>query len=580
MSQNNVIFDCETYPNYFCCAFYNPAKDKKRLVEMKDKQTLSKEDRLLILTLIKRHYSFIGFNCLNFDVPVLRYALQDGINANDVYVMATDIIANGLKAFQTEEKYSINTRWSSNTHVIDLFNVAPGIKESLKKYGARIHTSMLQDLPYSPETRLTNGQIKEVTKYCFNDVKVTYELYQYLQNEILLRENMSKEYNLNLHAKTDAQIAEAIFKKELNLTRFKHLLKLTQLEPLIMPDFLKGKFKVLDSLINEIENTPIPISDSGSPQIPESLQRELQLDNKLYKLGIGGIHSVDASGYYENLIDVDVTSYYPSIIVNNGYAPKHLGDKFFLLYKNIINKRIEAKKTGDKTISDSLKIVINGTYGKLGSHYSTLYAPDMMLQVTFVGQLSLILLILMMIEKGISVVSANTDGILLQKHKEIESVCKNWEDVTQFNLESTHYIKACFRDVNNYFAVTSTGGVKTKGIFETKTLRKNPHFDCIVKAVMSGDIENTIRNAPIQDLVKCVTVRGGAQYKDNYLGKVVRFVWVKEGAPITYVKSGNKVPESDNCLPVMNYNKINLEKLDIDYDRYIQEACKLKEELR
>lgn len=579
MSTGTVIFDCETYLNYFCCAFYNPQKDKNRLIKIKDNETLSKEDRLLVLTLIKRNFSFVGFNCIDFDIPVLRYALQDGIIANDIYKMATDVITNGLKAFQTEKKYSIKTPWPNNTPIIDLFNVAPGVKESLKKYGARMHTVTMQDLPYTPETVLTDLQIEKVEKYCFNDVRVTYELYLRLQNEIELRENVSKEYGLDLHAKTDAQIAEAIFKKELNLTKPKKQLKLTRLEPLVMPEFLKNKFKELDNLINQIESTQIPISDSGSPQIPKSLQRELQLDNKLYKLGIGGLHSVDFPGVYKDLVDVDVTSYYPSIIVNNHYAPKHLGDRFFLLYKSIIDRRIEAKNTGDKTTSDSLKIVINGTYGKLGSPYSALYAPDMMLQVTFVGQLSLILLMMMMVEKGISIISANTDGVLLQNHENIINVCKKWEEITQFNLESTHYKRACFRDVNNYFAVTSKGKLKTKGIFETGTLRKNPHFDCVVKAMIDGDIENIIGNAPIKDLVKCVAVRGGAQYKCNYIGKVVRFVWVKNGAPITYVKSGNKVPESDNCYPVMNYDEVDLKTLDIDYDRYIKEAYKLKEEI-
>lgn len=60
----------------------------------------------------------------------------------------------------------------------------------------------------------------------------------------------------------------------------------------------------------------------------------------------------------------------------------------------------------------TFKIVLNGTFGKLGSKYSFLYSPNLMIQVTITGQLALLMLIEALEAAGISVVSANTDGIV------------------------------------------------------------------------------------------------------------------------------------------------------------------------
>ena len=84
---------------------------------------------------------------------------------------------------------------------------------------------------------------------------------------------------------------------------------------------------------------------------------------------------------------------YPSIILNLGLYPKHLGTAFLEVYRSLVERRLAAKKEKRTVEANTLKIVINGSFGKLGSKWSTLYSPDLMLQVTLTGQLSLLMLI-------------------------------------------------------------------------------------------------------------------------------------------------------------------------------------------
>jgi len=91
-----------------------------------------------------------------------------------------------------------------------------------------------------------------------------------------------------------------------------------------------------------------------------------------------------------------------------------MADHFQTIYQKILDDRLAAKNSGDSVTSNTIKIVLNGSFGKLGSKWSILYAPRLLLQVTLTGQLALLMLIEMIEDAGIPVVSANTDGIVIK----------------------------------------------------------------------------------------------------------------------------------------------------------------------
>src|SRR5699024_4650384 len=190
----------------------------------------------------------------------------------------------------------------------------------------------------------------------------------------------------------------------------------------------------------------------------------------------------------------------------------------------------------------------------------------------------------------VKVISANTDGIVLNYHESkrdvVEDICFNWELNTTYTLETTKYKSIASRDVNNYVAVTEKGGVLGKGIFARSGLSKNPNFPIITKSVAEfiatgRDYRETIRSSKdIKQFVSLRRVTGGAVWRGVDLGRAVRFYKstdVPQDESILYSKNSNRVPKSDGARPVMDLPETFPN--DVDYNFYEKEAEKLLAEV-
>jgi hypothetical protein len=335
------------------------------------------------------------------------------------------------------------------------------------------------------------------------------------------------------------------------------------------PEFINFETPELRALQFNLEQDSFPLQDSGKAKSPEWLSRKtVAIAGNKYTVGLGGLHSKNKSeSYYTDdkyfIIDLDVTSYYPAIVLNCGYQPPHMGDVFTRIYQGLVDQRLKAKKEGDKVAAEVLKITINGTFGKTGSKYSAIYAPHLLLSITFTGQLALLMLIEKMANKDIKCVSANTDGVTLKVAREqlldMGVIVQGWEESTGFKMEATRYRSIHFRDVNNYFALTVDEELKTKGIFKAPDIAKNPTCTVVINAVMDYilkqiPIEHTIESCgTIQDFLSVRTVRGGAAKDGEYLGKAVRWYYSTDtNTAIHYISNGNKVAKTDGAMPMMD----------------------------
>jgi len=639
--ENLVVLDCEVYPNYFLVAFKSLDLGKIITIEIKgENNVLDNESHRKLNTIMQTRHTF-GFNSRNYDIPVILFALRRK-SASQIHQLSSFIIENNAYGWQTMQKFGLN--WDKNKiKHFDVQEPAPGVKVSLKLYGGRMHSKRLQDLPIEPNSMLTDKEMQDTLLYCINDLDTTIDLYNSIKDRIDLRVDMSKQYDQDLMSKSDAQIAEALIKSELSKKNPHKNIKAPKLPDNLsfkpdIPEFIKFETKQLQDILDIIKNHHFKLDAKGSVKLPPELKKaKIEIGNSIYQIGIGGLHSTESNQAMvpkadELLIDKDVASYYPAIIVNNDLYPKHLGTDFLDVYKDIMATRLKAKKEGNKVINESLKIVLNGTYGKLGSKYSVIYSPDLLVTVTLTGQLSLLMLIEKLELKGISVVSANTDGFvsLLKKDQyELYSiVCFDWELITGFDLEENKYKGLFSRDVNNYFAITEYG-IKRKGIFVVDELSKNPGGAICVNAIVEylvnkTPIEKTIKEC--KDITQFLLVRsvtGGAVFKDKYLGRVVRWIYSTKGNTITYkiredidltatrkilkenkdqikpekfdiiIKASKKqlkevyfeysrffvnkitnpkVPKSEYSRPIMELNEF---PDDIDYNRYIGEALEI-----
>lgn len=541
------VYDIECYINYFLIAFMDVVTEKIIYFERigTDYGDGPWNDNEHKLNWIMNNVLIIGFNNNGYDSPIAQMAIS-GKSLQQMKAATNMIIQEGVKAWMLLRKLKMKKApWNQ----IDIMEVAP-LAGSLKIYSGRAGSKKMQDLPFHPEVELSEQQIAITRFYCGNDLNATRDLYLKLQKEIKLREEMSEQYGVDLRSKSDAQIAEAVIAHELEKI-LGHRPPNPSVEPgtayrYKAPEFMEFQSPLMQSVMTTLSQTIFVVSEKGSIALPPQLANmKLQIGGSVYKMGIGGLHSTEkkASHFSDDLYqlsDHDVTSYYPFIILLCQLYPQHLGPAFLRVFHTIVYRRLAAKEEAgklyaqlsemDKTapnynaikteyekqqgIANSLKIVINGTFGKLSSVYSLFYSPDLLIQTTLTGQLSLLMLIECFELNGIPVVSANTDGIVIKcprtKFDLRDQILQWWQDKTKFNLEGTEYKALCSKDVNNYFAIKNNGEVKGKGAYAKAGLSKNHTTTICVEAVSAFLANGTPVKQTIDacaDVTKFLTIR-------------------------------------------------------------------------
>lgn len=586
--------DTECYVNYWSIAFECVDSGRRRLFEMYDGCELDRAGIAKIL----RNWRVVTFNGRNYDVPMLCLAMREDTTNGQLKKASDSIILSDLRSYQFEELYGVSApQWLDH---IDLMEVNPGAaaKPSLKLMMGRLHSRKMQDLPFAPDVRIDETKRTMLRTYVFNDTSGTIDLYREMKPQLDLRAQMSVEYGVDLRSKSDAQIAEAVIKAEVERITGKRIYK-PDVRPgvfnYIPPRWVRFETQDMRELLHTVKNTKFVIQQNGQVRMPAELEgRNIEIGNSIYRMGIGGLHSQESCmSHFANdefrLEDNDVTGYYPSLIINNNYAPPHIGEAFMTVYKSIRERRNKAKRMGNKTVAEALKIVGNGSFGKLGSPFSVLYSPNLMIQTTVTGQLAILMLIERVELAGFSVVSANTDGFVTlidrERYDVFRAVVIEWEWETSLGTENKGYRSLHSRDVNSYLAVDDDGKVKRKGAFAESGpgmpaamgMKKNPDADIAVEAVIayitdSVPVEETIQACT--DIRKFVVVRrvnGGAEKDGQFIGKALRWYYsTEESGHLVICNSGNAVPMSQGARPLMDLTDDFPD--DIDYDWYVREA--------
>jgi len=577
-----LILDVECYKDYFLICFLDRQSGKVASFEMYEGKPLN----VAKVGDLMRNNLTISFSGNHYDLPMIAAALQNR-DCAELKALSDKIITSGKPSWMVcnEEKINIPQQWDH----IDIIEVVPG-RASLKVYAGRLGYPKLQDLPIEPSASISPGERELLRRYCANDLRVTDALYCAVEKQIDLRKDMSDEYDLDLRSKSDAQIAETVLRSEVTEVTNKNL------RPTKYPD--DATFRYTDPGIVSFDSPPLrdilkrltaerfEVGGNGSIVMPQWLKdTRIKIGRSEYQMGVGGLHSCEKGqsvygGSEYMLADFDVASYYPNIILEQGLSPDNMGDVFTHVYQSIVDRRIKAKRAGDKVTAYTLKIVVNGSFGKLGSKYSALYAPNLLIQTTLTGQLALLMLIERLEAGGASVVSANTDGVvaLIPKKSEddVLDAAWSWEMDTSFELERSDYSSLHSRDVNNYIAVKLDKTAKRKGAFAQAGLMKNPQFEIVSDAVAAhlcgtADYSDVIRSCKeINKFVMVRKVTGGAVWRDQHLGKAVRFYYSTEVGPdetINYAKNSNKVPQSDGAKPCLDLPD-DL-PADLDVERYV-----------
>ena len=339
--------------------------------------------------------------------------------------------------------------------------------------------------------------------YNKNDCFIGCEMMRLNIDEIRLRYNIARSYGLNVLSASRSNISDAFIEKfysemsGLHPSQWKG--KKTERKAMafkkVIFDFINFKTEPLQKLLREMKE--VVVFSIGK----DAFSREVSINNGVYTIATGGLHSKDIPGaLYSNwptddasstgeqsqkslnrfkYVHWDISSFYPSIMVQYGVAPAH--QKVFVkLIKWIRDTRVTAKHTkGDidgvpaNILAAVLKIVINAIYGKLGFEHGDLCDRLAVLKVTINGQLMIMMLCEELELNGIEVISANTDGIVVKLYENkvdtFNTIANNWKKLTGLDADSEEYKCYINRDID-YWCLNSVNCWNSKQLLCCMTI--------------------------------------------------------------------------------------------------------------
>lgn len=626
------VYDIETLKEMFCYVDYDiETKEINKFYIHKNRNNW--DDLVKYLNNIeKEKYQLIGFNNLSFDSQVIQYIndnqkelTKDSTDTKltKIYKISQECIRRG-----NEKERSLYLPWQITIPQIDLFKIWHFDNQakwtSLKWVEFSINFPNTQEMPIAHDSSVEECDIDVILDYCVNDVLATHEFYKYTIgetehplykgiNKLELRENLSKEFNVDFTNYNDVKIGDKI--QKLTYSRLKGISekevpqkgtfrKEIKLKKCI-PSFVKFNSKEFNELVDRIKK--ITINNTKG-----DFEETIIYKNVAFNVRTGGLHSQETSRIViptedEILEDRDCTSQYPKSIINLGLFPAHLGPEWLEGYKWIYNERVKAKGKKDYksvAINEAYKLALNGGgYGKTGEVNSWQYDPMVTMTVTISNQLALLMLAERYLDNNIEVLSANTDGLLIKYKKDqydlVKQIDKQWELETSHNLEYTQYKKLIQTNVNTYLAEKTNGELKHKGTFFTVNheIHKNKSFRITAIALQEYfinniPIEETIKNHQnIYDFCSGKKSKGGWYYETVEIKdqqqitekqqKVVRYYISNNGKKLMkYNKDGRSTQVDAGKWKSTIFNKFeqkDIKNYDINYDFYINKTREIIE---
>jgi len=517
-----VVYDIETLKNCFTCCFLDYDSKKKKEFVIHNSRNDFKDFIKFLIKLKQNNYYFVGFNNLFFDSQILQYIFEkrnifEKLSADEItskiYEKTQEIIA--LQNLDDKYLYLIS-EWQQIFPQIDLFKQKhyDGKAKrgtSLKWIEFTIGFNNVEEMPIHHSDVITVEQIPLILSYNWNDVEATAKFFELIKFETDLRIELSNEYNLPLLNSSEPRLAKEIFAKILSeksginkkdLKKMKTIRNNIKVSDIIF-DYITFETEPLQNLLKQIKALNIDPNN-----MKNSFEKVFTYHGIETVMGLGGIHACCNPGIYKSrkdliIHDLDVTSFYPNLAIQNDLKPAHLGDSFMEVYNNIFQERKKIPKANP--INYVFKIILNSTYGLSNEPNSYLYDPLFTMSITLNGQLLILKLVEMLIlaMPEIVIYQENTDGISIGYNPEkkyiVDSICKEWEKLTKLELESAFYKQMIIMDVNNYIAESEDGKLKRKGLFEYKMdFHKNPSFLIIPKAIE----QYFINNVNVEDFIK------------------------------------------------------------------------------
>ena len=620
------VYDIEVFPNVFHCTVKNTETGKLHKFEISCRSNQLDELVEFFHTINTNHtfgdlYTtdiqfktdklFCGYNNLHYDNAIINYII-DYYNTMKYkgYRTICRSIFNLSKVITNSSEDDISA-WKKWKYMVcfDSFDLltmlySNKLRVGLKEIQVTMQYKNVQEFVADWQADLPESQIDSMIDYNINDVNSTEELLNRCKKDIDLRIAIEDEYGVRVLSKDGVNIGMKILTQKYlektgltwwDIKDLRSPMSVIPLNDVILP-FIKYDSPILQRVLDDMKNQIVSPGRKG-------YENKFVFEGLQYSVGVGGIHSVNKPEIIipkedELLIDIDVASLYPSMLIEYGFYPKHLGPEFLEVYKQIKDERIEAKHNGNKVKNETLKLALNGLSGNLQNEHNFCYSPFAVMQIRINGQLLLLMLAEKLTQLECRIVQANTDGlfVLLKKdvYSKVNKVCRDWEQLTKLTLEEERF-KAMYQyAINDYFAIAEDDSVKEKGMFITTVkLGKGLTPKIIPKAVINFfkngvSVEETIKGCQdIKDFL--MSEKTGKQWHVEYNNKeqqrTNRFYASTNGAYLWKWK-GEDARQYQNMLTASGVTLLNylddkpIEERKINYRYYIMEAYKIIRELK
>lgn len=642
------VYDIEVFQNIFHCSVKNTETNDIYKFEISERKNQLRElvkffkqvdkyitwgDYYTTNINIPTNIIFCGYNNLHYDNPIINYIIEyeDKLMQYNIPTICSSIF-NLSKTITASSEDNIDA-WKHWKYQIwfDTFDIltmlySNKLRVGLKEIQVTMQYPNVQEFVCDWTKPLPLEDFDSMIDYNINDIESTSELLNRCKKDVDLRIAIEDEYGVRVLSKDGVNIGMKILTQKYlektgltwwDIKDLRSPMSVIPLKDVILP-FIKYDSPILQRVLDDMKNQIVSPGRKG-------YENKFVFNNLRYSVGVGGIHSVNSPEIIiprddEMLIDIDVASLYPSMLIEYEFYPKHLGKEFLEVYKQIKDERIEAKHNGDKVKNETLKLALNGLSGNLQNEHNFCYSPFAVMQIRINGQLLLLMLAEKLTQIGCRIVQANTDGlfVLLKKdvYSKVNSICREWEQLTKLTLEEDRF-KAMYQyAINDYFAITEDNKVKEKGMFITAVkLGKGLTPKIIPKAIISFfkdgiPVEDTIKNCTdIRDFL--MSEKTGKQWHVEYMNEKQQrtnrfyastnggYLWKwkdtghKEGEIITYTepyvgehKYKASARQYQNMLTASGVTLLNkfddkpIEERKINYRYYIMEAYKIIRDLK
>lgn len=649
------VYDIEVFQNIFHCSVKNTETGEIYKFEISERKNQLRElvkffkqvdsyikwgDFYTTDLEIKSEVIFCGYNNLHYDNPIVNYIIEyeDKLMSYNVATICSSIFnLSRTITTSTEDNIEAWKHWKYQIwfDTFDLLTMlySNKLRVGLKEIQVTMQYPNVQEFVCDWSKPLPLEDFDNMIDYNINDIESTAELLNRCKKDIDLRIAIEDEYGVRVLSKDGVNIGMKILTQKYlektgltwwDIEGLRSPMDYIPLKDVILP-FIKYDSPVLQRVLDDMKSQIVSPGRKG-------YENNFIFNGLRYTVGVGGIHSKNDPEIIipkedEMLIDIDVASLYPSMLIEYKFYPKHLGPEFLEVYSQIKDERIEAKHNGDKVKNETLKLALNGLSGNLQNQHNFCYSPFAVMQIRINGQLLLLMLAEKLTQIGCRIVQANTDGlfVLLKKsiYEQANKICREWEQLTRLTLEEERFEAMYQYAINDYIAVKegyketkNPDLIKTKGMFITKVLLGK---GLSAKIIPEAIIKYFVDGIPVEDTIKgCTDIRkflmsektgkqwhveymnqeqqrtnrfyastnGGYLWKWKYTGhaegEVVEYYepYVGRQSYIAKEKSYQNMLTASGVTLLNKFDDKPIEERKINYRYYIYEAYKIIRDLK